>query len=166
MRQSSLTCTELGPYVFCNFATYVRLTLTIRSQSCGYAVPYYEFRGHRQVLLKHLDACEKGPTAICKNGLKGYWAENNAHSIDGLAGLVTAAHAPQALESTAVMKQANSAEGDQVPKGPAVAAKSRIDRRRVQDWVVAFALGIAVAALYLQVADFVEISYVRRALII
>ena len=44
--------------------------------SCGYAVPFMEFSEDRQVLASWAE--KKGP-----EGLADYWAEKNAHSIDG-----------------------------------------------------------------------------------
>lgn len=45
--------------------------------SCGYAVPFYDFQGHRDGLDKW--ATKKGP-----QGIKAYHADNNVSSIDGL----------------------------------------------------------------------------------
>ncbi len=45
--------------------------------SCGYAVPFYDFAGDREVLTKWAD--DKGPEAI-----ETYWAERNRHTIDGM----------------------------------------------------------------------------------
>jgi len=48
--------------------------------SCGYAVPNYEFKGERDVLLKW--TANKGP-----DGVVAYRKEKNANSLDGLKGL-------------------------------------------------------------------------------
>ena len=45
--------------------------------SCGFAVPFMEFREDRPVL--HKWATDKGP-----DGLRDYWDSRNRHSIDGL----------------------------------------------------------------------------------
>lgn len=67
-------------------------TFTCTRQSCGYAVPYYDFRGHRQVLLDYLIPCERAdqndPAAHAEKGLKAYWEQKNLQSIDGLPGLI------------------------------------------------------------------------------
>ncbi|KAH9855744.1 hypothetical protein C2E23DRAFT_548495 [Lenzites betulinus] len=52
--------------------------------SCGHAVPYYEFKGHRQVLLdffaKREEADRTDVNAHGEKGLKDYWEENkHAH---------------------------------------------------------------------------------------
>lgn len=68
------------------FPTYIgaraviRVDLTRISDSCGYAVPFYEYRGPRETLVKHADA--KGPERLAE-----YRLEKNRRSIDGLPGL-------------------------------------------------------------------------------
>ncbi|EJF58546.1 hypothetical protein BD309DRAFT_929263 [Dichomitus squalens] len=123
--------------------------------SCGYAVPYYEFRGHRQVLLDYWDKRELAEQKGGK-GLKAYWEEKNLHSIDGLPGLATAPGVEKTPECTDVMKKADNAEdGTVVVNSTAnVAGKGghATGVRRVQELVVAFALGVAVAAVYVQLA--------------
>ncbi len=49
------------------------------SDSCGYAVPQYEFVGERDVLTKWA-------IAKTESGLADYRREKNATSIDGLPG--------------------------------------------------------------------------------
>lgn len=50
------------------------------ADACGFAVPLYEFRGHRKQLLDYAD--RQGP-----DGLEAYKAKKNRVSIDGIAGL-------------------------------------------------------------------------------
>ena len=50
------------------------------TDSCGFGVPEYDFRGDRDQLTSY--ACRKGPS-----GLERYKAEKNRRSIDGLDGL-------------------------------------------------------------------------------
>jgi hypothetical protein len=50
------------------------------ADSCGYAVPRYDFRGQRPTLIKWAE--KKGA-----RGLEEYRSEKNALSIDGLPGL-------------------------------------------------------------------------------
>ena len=45
--------------------------------SCGYAVPFYDYAGERDVLAKWAD--NKGP-----DGIADYWVERNQQTIDGL----------------------------------------------------------------------------------
>ena len=52
------------------------------SSSCGYSVPLYDFRGHRDTLERW--AAERGPEK-----LKVYRSEKNRRSIDGLPALDT-----------------------------------------------------------------------------
>jgi Pyridoxamine 5'-phosphate oxidase len=57
--------------------SFVHIAVTRLSKSCGYAVPLYEFRGHRDTLDKW--ALNQGP-----DGLATYRARKNQQSIDGL----------------------------------------------------------------------------------
>ena len=50
------------------------------AESCGYAVPLYEYQGERSQLIDYAE--RKGPEALVR-----YRAEKNRASIDGLAGL-------------------------------------------------------------------------------
>lgn len=45
--------------------------------SCGTGVPLYDYQGDRSALVDHWQ--ELGP-----DGVRQYWADRNAHSIDGL----------------------------------------------------------------------------------
>jgi hypothetical protein len=59
----------------------ITVHLTRVTDSCGWAVPFYDYRGERDQLLRWIDAATDEA-----------WAEKryatNAHSIDGLTGLV------------------------------------------------------------------------------
>ena len=50
------------------------------SDSCGYGVPFMDFRSHRPTMDEWSE--RKGP-----EGIHSYWAEKNASSVDGLPGL-------------------------------------------------------------------------------
>ncbi|KLO07053.1 hypothetical protein SCHPADRAFT_860669 [Schizopora paradoxa] len=90
--------------------------------SCGYTVPYYEFKGDRSALLEYLDKCEKSDQAFeatgtevstnkapgvsddrgerAEKGLRAYWLQNNVLSMDGLPGITTAPYAKPTPRST------------------------------------------------------------------
>lgn len=53
------------------------MTVDLVQSSCGYAVPFFDFTGEREVLRGWAEA--KGEA-----GLRSYWTERNRHSIDGL----------------------------------------------------------------------------------
>jgi hypothetical protein len=61
----------------------VRVRLTRIGDSCGYALPRFEYKGERDALLNWCQS--KGP-----DGLAQYRRQKNAHSLDGLAGLHSA----------------------------------------------------------------------------
>lgn len=50
------------------------------SDSCGYSVPYYDYQGERDILLKWANA--KG-----EEGVRDYQKKNNTQSLDGLEGI-------------------------------------------------------------------------------
>jgi hypothetical protein len=50
------------------------------SDSCGYAVPRYDYRGDRDTLVEWAE--RKG-----EDGLRAYREKNNRHSLDGLPGM-------------------------------------------------------------------------------
>ncbi|TFK48058.1 hypothetical protein OE88DRAFT_1665137 [Heliocybe sulcata] len=59
--------------------------------SCGYAVPFYEFVGHRDTLLNsHMTKEKRDVETDGQEGLRAYWRENNSKSLDGLPGLQSA----------------------------------------------------------------------------
>uniref|UniRef100_A0A0W0G3N5 Pyridoxamine 5'-phosphate oxidase putative domain-containing protein n=1 Tax=Moniliophthora roreri TaxID=221103 RepID=A0A0W0G3N5_MONRR len=49
------------------------------AKSCGYAIPFFESKSHRNKLIQWVTPKEKG--------LKAYWAQNNSTSLDGLPGM-------------------------------------------------------------------------------
>ncbi len=59
---------------------YIRINATRISDSCGYSVPLYDFKQHRDVLDKYAE--RKG-----EDGLKEYRTMKNQLSLDGLKGL-------------------------------------------------------------------------------
>ena len=59
---------------------YIKITAIRISDSCGYSVPLYDFKEHRDVLDKY--SANKGA-----DGLVKYQQEKNRKSLDGLAGL-------------------------------------------------------------------------------
>jgi hypothetical protein len=60
----------------------IRVRLSRISDSCGYAVPRYDYAGERDTLVRWAES--RGT-----EGLKRYRQEKNAHSLDGLPGLET-----------------------------------------------------------------------------
>jgi hypothetical protein len=53
------------------------------ADSCGFAVPLYEYKGERSQLIAYAE--KKGP-----EGMEKYKAQKNRASIDGIAGLLSA----------------------------------------------------------------------------
>ena len=65
----------------------VEVEVTRIADSCGYGVPLMDFAGHRPNMDEWAD--RKGSA-----GVRAYWAEKNAQSIDGLAGVPTPTEHP------------------------------------------------------------------------
>ncbi|RMZ86894.1 hypothetical protein DV736_g5883, partial [Chaetothyriales sp. CBS 134916] len=54
--------------------------------SCGFSVPYYDFKGHRSILNDHFKQKQaKFEAGNEKESMPRYWAHKNAWSMDGLA---------------------------------------------------------------------------------
>ncbi|KAI5122690.1 hypothetical protein M0805_009743 [Coniferiporia weirii] len=81
--------------------------------SCGYSVPFYEFKGDRTLLHEHAMRYEgadrafeaENPTADkseerAEKGLKDYWLHHNAQSIDGLPSMIRAPFAADTPHTT------------------------------------------------------------------
>ncbi|KAF9646297.1 hypothetical protein BDM02DRAFT_3171887 [Thelephora ganbajun] len=71
------------------------------SSSCGYAVPFYSYQGERHALNQFFNNKEQKDNeaeadaedpSMCKaeSGIKEYWENKNAKSLDGLPGLFSA----------------------------------------------------------------------------
>jgi hypothetical protein len=58
----------------------IRVTVTRVSTSCGFSVPFFDYRAHRDTLDKWSDS--KGPEGLCE-----YRRQKNRMSIDGLPAL-------------------------------------------------------------------------------
>lgn len=55
----------------------IRLDFDLVKTSCGYGVPFYEYRGERETM-------DKWASAKGVDGIEAYWREKNLASIDGL----------------------------------------------------------------------------------
>ncbi|KAJ4486576.1 hypothetical protein C8J55DRAFT_21211 [Lentinula edodes] len=80
--------------------------------SCGYGVPFFEFKGHRDTYYNVASRFEQADFAaqqadkmlekpvnvdsLPQKGLRHYFLSHNATSIDGLTGLITAHETPRA----------------------------------------------------------------------
>ncbi len=145
-------------------------------QSCGYAVPYYELKGHRQVLLDYFASREAAdqsdPAAHANKGLKAYWEEKNSRSIDGIPGLAYAPTVERMPQYRKEMKPAGNAEngearendvkvhgnGSAKANGGVLVKTARLDGQRVYEWAVAFSFGLAAAAVYVQLRQLAHIQ--------
>lgn len=125
-------------------------------QSCGYAVPYYEFKAHRTTLLESSKRKEDFDVALesgdpvtdstpLTKGLKSYWAEKNAHNIDGLPGLSSAPWAPRLPKSELDLEEVRAGGGMRdATVAQAVVARINYTYEELK-LVVAFCLGLLIA---------------------
>ncbi|KAK2462819.1 hypothetical protein APHAL10511_005210 [Amanita phalloides] len=66
------------------------------STSCGYAVPFFDYRAERSrhhemsVSVEAVDIASGCPSEPAKGGLKEYWQKQNIKSLDGLPGVLSA----------------------------------------------------------------------------
>jgi len=56
---------------------FFKLKVELVQTSCGFGVPFYDYQGERETLLKWAE--NKGP-----EGIKDYWQNNNVISLDGI----------------------------------------------------------------------------------
>ncbi|KAJ8515107.1 hypothetical protein ONZ45_g7417 [Pleurotus djamor] len=128
--------------------------------SCGYAVPFYDFKSHRTRLLEGLtryqnkdrdaelglDSSTASSPPRPAQGLKWYWTENNLHSLDGLPALETAHESLQLFEP--VTKPFKKDDISEKSEGVATGSiRSPLIDGKV---VVAFALGMIAATSYMK----------------
>ncbi|KDQ59409.1 hypothetical protein JAAARDRAFT_127292 [Jaapia argillacea MUCL 33604] len=114
--------------------------------SCGYAVPYYQFLSHRNILQhsfsrpEALDCNSPFPHHADK-GLKAYWEKYNLSSLDGLPGLLTATH------STAAPASDDSWRASRVTVPGTRSANTLKSKRDDIRLLAAFSTGFLVAAV-------------------
>ncbi|TFY63539.1 hypothetical protein EVJ58_g3193 [Rhodofomes roseus] len=152
--------------------------------SCGFGVPLYDFIAHRPMLLDFAAMLESrdrevetangntsadagSPPPTSDKGLKAYWRKENMKSIDGLPALtsapvssVTPIHAPPdgswgKKDKDKSMAASTSVKQEQVAMKSAGIAGSGLNNQEVMRLVLAFSMGLAVAAVYVQLAGVV-----------
>ncbi|KAL1674333.1 hypothetical protein EV122DRAFT_293524 [Schizophyllum commune] len=70
--------------------------------SCGYAVPFMEFKSHRNVLEQWAAHRERDENAGSGKGMREYWRTKNTQSIDGVPGLKFAHETEGELKSVGI----------------------------------------------------------------
>lgn len=99
------------------------------TQTCGYSVPFYEFKAHRTHLLEWAAKKEgadrdteltvgysSATQPRTQTGMKRWWEERNTTSLDGLPGMVTAHLSNEIFRSTPIDKKSSyeTASGIQI----------------------------------------------------
>ena len=55
---------------------YFEMNVNLVQTSCGFAVPFYEYIGERETLLRWANN-------LGRDGIEDFWKENNQISLDG-----------------------------------------------------------------------------------
>ncbi|KAJ7708321.1 hypothetical protein B0H17DRAFT_1032199 [Mycena rosella] len=118
------------------------------STSCGYAVPFFDFKAHRTRLLAWATKKESIDVASAdahgsSEGLVGYWNKANLKSLDGLTGLVTA---PFTTETFPVQNTAYKTDNEKTGRGLMGAVGPT-------KFLLGFSLGILVASAYMRMSQ-------------
>ncbi|KAJ7202054.1 hypothetical protein GGX14DRAFT_463624 [Mycena pura] len=116
--------------------------------SCGYAVPFFDFKAHRTRLLtwavqkESLDSAAEAASPV--GGLRAYWNKANLKSLDGLPGLLIA---PYTTESFPI-KHRDGYKPDDESTG------HRLTRvfGRDMNLLVGFTLGVLATSVYMRMA--------------
>ncbi|KAK0470775.1 hypothetical protein IW261DRAFT_1406352 [Armillaria novae-zelandiae] len=116
--------------------------------SCGYAVPFYEFKSHRTRLLEFAAKreladieAEEADGAVCEpprtgNGLKQYWVQESTQSIDGLPGMVFGQHSTDKFQTRGKVYKKDDEN---------VSMKGFLEQLDVR-FILGFSLGVAATA--------------------
>jgi hypothetical protein len=134
-------------------------TFTIPAfQTCGYSVPFYEFKSHRGQLLQWAAKkeatdreCElsegfsSATSPRVQSGMKRWWAERNTKSLEGLPGLVSGHASDKVFQpSTNTPVQADQWDTKAARSLYFKKLPDAIDFRLI----LAFLLGMLLASLY------------------
>lgn len=135
-------------------------TLTTFSQSCGYAVPFFDYRAERTKLEEFAvrretidNAAPASSQELAPDGLKEYWKIHDTESIDGLPGVQTAFKSTRRFEE---YPQTTSTPTNSVSDGSinVKVGQSSPLNMTVLMMILAFGAGIIFAA---QVRNIVEL---------
>ncbi|KAK0200086.1 hypothetical protein DFS33DRAFT_1366884 [Desarmillaria ectypa] len=116
--------------------------------SCGYAVPFYEFKSHRNRLLEFaakreladIEAEDTG-NPICEpprpdDGLRQYWIQKNSRSIDGLPGMTFGQNSTEKFKTRGKVYKKDD---------ESVSAKGYLGQLDMR-FILGFSLGVAATA--------------------
>ncbi|KAJ7803152.1 hypothetical protein B0H14DRAFT_3873813 [Mycena olivaceomarginata] len=122
--------------------------------SCGYAVPFFDFKSHRTRLLtwatkkEELDAADGGDrdkTSVV-DGLKRYWLTKNVKSLDGLTGLTVA---PYTSDTFAAHNTTYKADNEKISTRNRLSSLNGVGGLNL---LVGFTLGVLVTSVYVKIS--------------
>nr|GAT51819.1 pyridoxamine phosphate oxidase [Mycena chlorophos] len=129
--------------------------------SCGYSVPFFDFKSYRTRLLtwattkeradKEADA--EGDDKVANglvDGLKRYWNTKNLRSLDGMPGLLVAPYTDQKIPGLNKDADAFKPDDESLRKGNTYAKLMNNVNVSVANVVVGFAMGVATMSLYMR----------------
>ncbi|KAG5641569.1 hypothetical protein DXG03_004710 [Asterophora parasitica] len=136
------------------------LNLSYAAHTCGYSVPFYEFKAHRTQLLEWAARKEgtdrdsettvgysSATTPRVQTGMKKWWEERNTTSLDGLPGLASAHVSNEIFRHQPVAKRSSLEKGTGL-KSKIAFTLPPLDFRIV----IAFFVGMLVTASYQRLA--------------
>ncbi|KAJ7653089.1 hypothetical protein DFH06DRAFT_994559 [Mycena polygramma] len=117
--------------------------------SCGYAVPFFDFKAHRTRLLtwamkkEDLDVNNTAKDSGLVDGLKRYWNTKNTKSLDGLTGLKIAPYTSDSFPVKDFTYRPDNESEKTRFQSPITAAGG-------MNLLVGFSLGILAASVYVR----------------
>ncbi|KAJ6494070.1 hypothetical protein C8R47DRAFT_397492 [Mycena vitilis] len=119
--------------------------------SCGYAVPFFDFKAHRTRLLtwamkkEDLDVNNTAKDSGLVDGLKRYWNTKNTKSLDGLTGLKIAPYSSDSFPAKDLTYKAdNESEKTRFHSTSTIGGVNL---------VVGFSLGVLAASVYVRLTQ-------------
>ncbi|EJD04567.1 uncharacterized protein FOMMEDRAFT_107364 [Fomitiporia mediterranea MF3/22] len=87
--------------------------------SCGYSIPFFDFKKERTLLLERMSKREAGAVyttldPATDKGLREYWSANNVKSIDGLPSLISAPNAENTPSNSWALEDENERSNKKV----------------------------------------------------
>ncbi|KAK0186846.1 hypothetical protein F5146DRAFT_1113709 [Armillaria mellea] len=104
--------------------------------SCGYAVPFYEFKSHRTRLLEFAAKRELVDIEAERADSAGYWVEQNTQSIDGLPGMTFGHHSTDKFQTKGKVYKKDD---------ESVSMKGYLEQLDMR-FILGFSLGVAATA--------------------
>ncbi|KAJ6480149.1 hypothetical protein C8R45DRAFT_1004770 [Mycena sanguinolenta] len=116
--------------------------------SCGYAVPFFDFKSHRTRLLTWAVKKEEADATVDRNtsglvdGLKRYWNTKNIKSLDGLTGLDFAPYTSETFSVKNITYKADNESTQHRNRFSSLSGPGGVNL------LVGFSVGVLVASIF------------------